>query len=129
MPPVLRSRVRGLVTVAMLKSNYDAKRDHVEMFQPFLIDTICSLERDDFTVEGIQQRFLQRHGLAVPLNALQVLLTRAKRQGFVRREGGQYFRIQSALSDPELRRRRAEVDREHAAIARALRSYALERKR
>jgi hypothetical protein len=37
------SRVKGLVTVAILKSNYDAKRDHVEMFEPFLIDTLCSL--------------------------------------------------------------------------------------
>lgn len=123
------SRVKGLVTVAPLKSNYDAKRDHVEMFQPFLVDTLCSLDRDNFTVDEIRQRFFQRHGLAVPLSALQILLTRAKRKGLVRRDGGQYFRILSALTDPQLPQSRAEVDREHAAIATALREYAAERKR
>ena len=129
MPATVRSRVKGLVTVALLKSNYDAQRDHVEMFQPFLIDSVCSLDRDNFTIDEIQQRFLQRHGLAVPLNALQIMLTRAKRKGLVRREGGQSFRIQNALKDPHLPQVRAGVDREHAAVAAALRQYAAERKR
>ena len=65
----------------------------------------------------------------MPINALQILLTRAKRKGLVRREAGQYFRIVSALTDPHLPQSRAEVDREHAAIATALRHYAAERKR
>jgi hypothetical protein len=56
-------------------------------------------------------------------------LTRAKRKGLVRRDGGQYFRVPSALTDPRLPHSRAAVDREHTAIATALRQYAAERKR
>ncbi len=123
------SRVKGLVTVALLKSNYDARRDHVEMFQPFLLDTLSSLQADDFTVELLQDRFRERHGLTIPMSALSTLLNRAKKHGHVRRDGGRYFRIPGAIPDLQLPRRRAEIDREHNALAESLRKYAASKQR
>jgi cell division protein ZapA (FtsZ GTPase activity inhibitor) len=123
------SRVKGLVTVALLKSQYDARQDHVEMFQPFLLDALNSLKHDDFTVETIQVGFRERHGLCVPTPALQILLTRAKKSGYVRRDGGRYFRNSKAIPDSDIRNKRAEIDREHMALAKSLREYASEKHR
>jgi hypothetical protein len=113
-----------LVTVALLKSQYDSRQDHVEMFQPFLLDTISALSRDDFTVEDLQQQFGVRHGLCLPTPALQILLTRAKRRGQVRREGGRFFRIATAIPESDVRRKRIAVDQEHALLATRLRDFA-----
>ena len=83
---------RGLATLALLKTNFDNGHDHIGMFQPFLVDAISGLNKDDFRIEEIKDAMLSRHGLAVPLHTLRTLLKRTCRRGFIRREFGRYFR-------------------------------------
>ena len=89
----LESASRGLATLALLKTNFDEGHDHIDMFQPFLIDAISGLDKDDFQAEEIKNAMLSRHGLAVPSHTLRTLLKRTSRCGLVRREYGRYFRV------------------------------------
>src|ERR1039457_4048512 len=85
------SAVRGLATVAMLKVNFDSGKDHLSMFEPFVIDTICSGSSDVINVTEIRKQIAQRHQLLLPIHTLRALLDRSRKQGFLKREGGQYF--------------------------------------
>jgi hypothetical protein len=129
MASTLHSRVKGLATIALLKSQYDAKQDHIEMFVPFVIDTTSALTKDDFTLEELRSDFRAMHGLALPAHALQTVLGRLKRRGFVRREAGRYFRIPGKIPQPQIPAARAAVDAEHAALAAALREFAASKNR
>ena len=121
----VRSATRGLATVALLKVNFDAGRDHLSMFEPFVIDTLTHMSIDSFSVDELRTRIKDRHQLELPVNALSTLLGRAVRSGYVRREGGRHFRTdkQSTLSD--LATQRAKVERRQRGLADALRERAL----
>ena len=113
---------RGLATVALLKTNFDNGHNHLGMFQPFLLDAISSLAKDDFQVDEIRDAMSSRHGLVVPSQTLRTLLRRTSKSGLVRRECGRYFRKQD-FPQSDLREATAQIQSEHSRIARALRDY------
>jgi hypothetical protein len=116
-----RSAVRGLATVALLKVNYDAGRDHLGMFEPFVLDTLAQMGADGIGVEDMRKRVHGRHQLSLPFNTLQTLLNRIRRKGFLRREGGRYFRTDKALKLDDLSRAREKVEQRQGRLADALR--------
>lgn len=115
--------VRGLATLAMLKANFDAGRDHVGMFEPFLLDTVRALDASHFDTEEIRDAIHRRHGLQIPRETLRVLLGRAVHDGYVNREGGRYFRLDDAIYrgsgivDVEQERRETEARYEQIGVA------------
>ena len=116
---------RGLATVALLKTNFDKGHDHLGMFQPFLLDTISGLAKDDFQVDEIRDAMFSRHGLVVPSQTLDTLLRRTSKSGLIRREYGWYFRKQG-FPQSDIREATAQIESEHSSIARALRDYLAE---
>ena len=38
--PSIKGTAKGLATIALLKTNYDQKQDHIGMFIPFVLDSI-----------------------------------------------------------------------------------------
>ena len=116
--------IRGLATVALLKANFDKGKDHLDMFLPFIVDAVVNLPRDDFSVHELQKCLLERHGLSVPQAALSLLITRAKKKGFVRREAGRYFRLLKVHQVEDLRPQRDSVIQEHKDLAAAFQNYA-----
>ena len=117
--------IRGLATVAILKANFDKGKDHLEMFLPFLVDSMARIPRDDFTTHELQERLREAHGLSVPQGALKTLLTRAKKRGFVRREGGKYLRNPKVLSADPLEPQIELVNRNNRSLGAAFRRYAV----
>ena len=116
--------IRGLATVALLKANFDKGKDHLEMFLPFIVDSVANLPRDDFSIHELQKCLLDRHGLSVPQDPLRLLITRAKKKGFIRREAGRCFRLMKVHQISDLRPQRDSVIREHKELAAAFRTYA-----
>ena len=45
---------------ALLKVNYDAGRDHIDMFLPFALDAIRSLDTDSFGLGQARSEIYQR---------------------------------------------------------------------
>ena len=120
-------QIHGLATVALLKANFDKGNDHLEMFLPFVVDSVASLPRDDFSVLDLQECLRDIHGLFVPQGTLRILITRAKRRGFLRREGGRCLRLRKVYEVDPLKPRLDSVTRDHTKLGAAFRSYAASR--
>lgn len=116
--------VRGLATVAMLKTYFDLGRDHIAMFQPFVDDVLDSADVDGVTVAHVQLAVIEKHQLSLPPAVVKTLLSRAVKAGRLRREGGRYFdgngadRVRGEL---EVARRAAET--RQAEVADAFREH------
>ncbi len=116
------SAVRGLATVAMLKANFDAGRDHIAMFGPFVIDAVASINRSDMAAEEVCQAMRQRHQLSIPLNTMKTLLGRMVKDGYLTREGGRYFRSEKQINGDDVPRERAEIEERQRVLAAEFRS-------
>jgi hypothetical protein len=115
---------KGLATLALIKVNFDAGQDHLEMFVPFLLDTIKARAADEFSLAEIKGELDARHGLNVPADTLRTLLTRARKRGLVSFDGGPYTRRPAALAGLDILGSRRDIEREHAAVATRLVSHA-----
>lgn len=125
------SATRGLATVALLKMNFDAGRDHLGMFEPFVADSVAHLQEDDFSVDDIHAVCLARHRLALPVPALRTLLGRIVRQGYANREGGRYFRTEKIRTEKrlvdDLAAAREAMEARQRLLADALATFAADR--
>ena len=119
--------IRGLATLSLLKTYYDAGRDHIGMFEPLLTDVLAAMEPDDFSAEDVRASFSDRHGLTIPIPTLKSMLSRQRRRGTVQREGGRYFRIPAAVQHVNVQEAKARIQEEQLALAGALRSFAEQR--
>ena len=117
---------RGLATLALLKTNFDEGHDHIGMFQPFILDAIGGLSRDDFQVHEVKDAMFSRHGLDVPSHTLRTLLKRTCRRGFVRREHGRYFRERD-FPRSNISEAIARINAEHSHLTAVLRNYLADR--
>ena len=121
-PSTFEAASQGLATLALLKTNFDKGHDHIGMFQPFLLDAISGLDKDDFQVEEIQDALTSRYGLVVPPQTLRTLLRRTSKCGLVRREYGRYFR-ERALPQSNIPEATAKIESDHFHLAAELRNY------
>ena len=113
----------GLVTIALLKAQFDHGKDHIAMFLPFLLDTARHMPVTDADAETIKVAIAERHGLAIPTPSLRTLLKRARSHG-ISREGGRYFIRQSDIPETGIEQRKALLRQEHNALAQAFMAFA-----
>lgn len=125
--PDLSTGARGLATLAMLKVNFDAGRDHIDMFLPFVLDVVASHPREDFLAEEIRDGVMSRHGLHIPLEPIRTMLSRVVKRGLARREAGRYFKLPSSTPPNDLRVQRAAVESANMRLASDLSDFAARR--
>lgn len=123
-----RSATKGLATVALLKVNFDAGRDHIGMFEPFILDAASGFAADGFVVEDLQKRLIERSQLSIPANTLRTLIHRSVKRGFVRREGGRYFLTEKPIEVGDLVSGRRSVEERQRRLADSLCEFARERR-
>ncbi|HEU4461786.1 MAG TPA: hypothetical protein VFR75_04250 [Solirubrobacterales bacterium] len=111
------SAVRGLATVAMLKVNFDAGRDHIAMFEPFVRDAVASFPNNDMDRKQLIGSVLDRHGLALPENTMRTLLGRLVRKKYLRKEGGRYFRTDQVLESEDVLQSRRKAEERQGRLA------------
>lgn len=109
--------IRGLATVALLKVNYDAHVDHLDLYTPFVLDTLRAWGGDDFLPEDLAAEIASRQGLEIPVDALRTLLKRTCKKGYLRREYGRFFRNADKPIDVDLVPQREAIERKHRAVA------------
>lgn len=120
------SPVRGLATLALLQVSYDAGKDYLSMYSPFVLDTIRVLEDDGFSTAQLQEALRERHSFHMPTDPLKRVLSRAKKNGQVKRQGGRYFRTKNIYRGSDIidiQREREIVERKHDHLAEALVDY------
>ena len=117
--PVLdaRNSRRGLATVALLKINFEAGRDHLAMFEPFAMETVKGLTSDGFSCEELQKGMSSRFQLQLPIETLRTILARMVKSRFVRRDGGRYFFGTKPIPDQRILERAREVEVRQGSLA------------
>ena len=119
-----QDHVRGLATIALLKVNYDAGRDHIDMFIPFALDAMRSLDTDSFGIGQVKKVITKRFQLTIPDHTLSTVLSRACKQGYCRRSAGLYERQLDTSPIVDLTEQIKSVEREHKLLASRLRQFA-----
>lgn len=88
----------SLVSLAVLKVNWDQRgRDYVDNFIPFVGEGLRRCPQDHVSIAQLQAVIKDGFGLIIPQGALNTLLTRAQRYGYVRKAQGVFERILDAI--------------------------------
>ncbi len=119
-PPTLR----GLTTIAMLKTYLDSGEDYVGIFRPFVVEAIASLGDPAFSVRSLQESLAGMFGLSIPEPTLRLMLSRLQKAGLLRREGGRYLR-RAAVPRAEIQEATARIQDEHQRLALSLVEFAV----
>ena len=117
------AQVRGLATIALLKVNFDAGQDHIDMFLPFALDAVRSLDEDAFQLVQARVAIAKRFRLTIPDHTLGTILSRAVKRGYCRRSAGHYVRELDRFRNTDLAEQIQSVEREHWSLAKRLREF------
>ena len=117
------AQVRGLATIALLKVNFDAGQDHIDMFLPFALDAVRSLDEDAFQLVQARVAITKRFRLTIPDHTLGTILSRAVKRGYCRRSAGHYVRELDRFRNTDLAEQIQSVEREHWSLAKRLREF------
>ncbi len=101
-------------TYALIKSLYEQGEDYVDSFWPFAIKTLAPKKSSDLNM--IQKILKERYNLDVPLYVLGVILTRAKRKGYVTQTKKRYILTQKGINYLDALEVEEEVDRRINAL-------------
>jgi hypothetical protein len=114
----------SLVSLAILKVNWDVcGKDYVESFVPFAIECVRKSADDAVSLPSLQMQLKTEFGLDIPFNPLKMILVRATKRGYLRREYGVFYRIAAKCSETGFRERQLKVEAIHDIILRKLSEY------
>jgi len=111
-------------TLAVVKVNWDDRNDYIQNFVPLIAHSLVQDEEEAVSLPEIQQRIQTDWGLTIPQAALKMILSRAKRDGLVRREHGVFKKNFEALEEADLGSLRESALREYAALVSQLADFA-----
>jgi hypothetical protein len=120
-------REAALTSLAILKVNWDASgMDYVECFVPFAVECIRLSPVEAVSLPTLQQQLKTQFSIDIPLNPLRMVLTRASKRGYLRREHGVFYRNTRECSNTRFREQQAKVEATYDGVLRKLRDYARE---
>ena len=119
-----------LTTFAILKANWNANKDYLSNFEPFVAETLKTWpDGDQVKPMMLRERLCKDFSLpAIPINTAELLRERAAKAGYVRRtRGNGYVPNRDKLDGlPSIRVGAADVGRHIAALEDAVIAYAKE---
>jgi hypothetical protein len=126
-PAVAATHESALISLAILKVNHDADRDYISNFVPFVAQVIREAPHDEISVAEVQKGVIAQFALKIPQGALNTILHRACRGGYIEKRRGIYRRCQDKLADLNLGAVRAQVARQQGALLKELANFAREK--
>lgn len=116
-----------VTSLAILNVNYSAGKDFIDLFVPFVAETLRLSPVDTVSSSALQEGVLDNFGLRIPQNALKTILKRALRQRLVSAQNGVYIRNPEALSKFNLTKNASEIARKHEALLTKLSAFCKDR--
>ena len=114
----------ALTSLAILKVNHDQNRDYIANFVPFVAQVIRDAPQDEVSLSEVQRGVSSTFALKIPQGALNTILHRASKLGYVDKRRGIYCRNAEKLAELELGPVRARVLREEHSLIRQLAEFA-----
>lgn len=118
---------RVIPSLAILKVNFDEGQDYIDNFVPFIAECLRSAPQPEVSLAELQASVTDSFGLSIPQGALNTILTRAARTGYVERSQGILRRNDSALAHLDLPKKRDDVLRQYEALIDKVISFCRER--
>ena len=114
-------------SLAILKVNWDAHRDHIDNFVPFVAECLRTAPQPEVSLPELQEAVSRDFRLIIPQGALRTILKRAAHRGYVERTEGIYRRNDKTLEGLDFSRVRDDVLRQYQSIIIKLVRFAKER--
>jgi hypothetical protein len=114
-----------LVTLAILKANWNDGRSYLDNFVPFVAACLRE-EVKPVTVKEVQASMRQMFGIRIPQHTLDTVLGRARQEGLVTKKDGRYYPDVDALAGT-IAPSQGEFLRCHTAVVEQLRVFAADR--
>lgn len=103
-------------SLAILKVNWDERRDYIDNFVPFVAECIRTVPQPQISVSQLQTAVGEKFGFAIPQGALQTILKRVERHGYIERAEGIYKRNDEALERLDFTKVAQQALREYEAL-------------
>lgn len=107
-------------SLAIIKVNWEQGQDYIENFVPFVAECLRTAPQSEVSLPQLQTAIAQEFGLGIPQGALKVILTRAKRKGYVTQAHGTYHRNETSLAHLTLAKDRTRALRQHEELVQKL---------
>lgn len=119
-----KQRQHLLVSLAMVRVNYDAGRSYLDCFMPFVASAVCHMEASTFTLQEAQRAVLDRYALDVPQGVVKHALKAPGLSKTVSLSHGRYHFDAACAADYDLDRERQRALQEQSALVQDLRTFA-----
>jgi hypothetical protein len=120
------SQESALTSLAILKVNHDQNRDYISNFVPFVAQVIRDGHQDEISLAEVQKGVREEFALRMPQGALNTILHRACKLGYVEKRRGIYRRNTAKLAEIDLGSVRSRVKRQQLALLKDLSEFATE---
>ena len=104
-----------LTSLAMLKVNIDQGKDYLDYLRPFVLQVLVDHPAEPVTDASVRDHLRAQFGLEIPDRAVQVVLRRFTKHGYIRRETGVYH-ITGTIPNPGIAAEKANAARHIQAI-------------
>lgn len=89
---------KAVVSLAILKVNWDElHKNYLETFVPIVAECIRLSEDDIISLRALQTELQRQFGLRIPQNAIQTILRRVQKHGYIYVENKIYKRAMAKL--------------------------------
>ena len=115
----------ALTSLAILKVNWDQLGiDYVENFVPFVVELARVSDDQVISLPALQRSIRNEFGLQLPQTALRMVISRAAKRGYVRRESGVFYKVQETCDQSRFLETRDAVAATHERVLSSLCVYA-----
>lgn len=112
-------------SLAILKVNSDTlRKDYIENFVPFVAQCVLLSKPSVVSISELQGKMVDEFGLSIPQNSLKVILKRAAKASYIRKEENTYVPNYDVLNTLNFESTRQRVLREHSALMEKLIRFA-----
>ncbi len=114
-----------LTSLAILKVNWDhLGTDYVENFVPFVVESARESHEEVISLPDMQKTLAESFGLTLPQNAIRMIISRATKRGYFRRESGVIYKNKEKCDELDFRIARDAVDATYDRVVSAVQAYA-----
>ena len=115
----------ALTSLAILKVNWDRLRiDYVENFVPFVVECARTSSENVISLPTMQQMVSDKFGLRLPQNTLRMIIIRATKRGYFRRESGVIYKVQEKCDALDFRSTKDAVENTYNRVITRLTQFA-----
>lgn len=113
-----------IVSLAILKINWDKrKQDYIENFVPILAECIRLSKHDVISTGVLKNQLESQFGLRFPQSAINTILRRLRKRGYVRLDHNVYHRDNKQLASLDFRAVQRDIVKMHDSLIKSMIEY------